>query len=125
MNSKEALQKLENLPTTAAIADELISMGIKATPKKATHCAIAYYLKETTGQQVAVGLHTAIHSDGEAWEIDGVVALVVGGQTFSSAMPALLDYERQSLTMPQVGRFISEFDEGKYPKLLLEESPRE
>lgn len=121
MNTKEALQKLEDLPTTAAIADELVSLGIQATPKKAEHCAIAYYLKETTGSQVAVGLHTAIHGDGEAMEIDGVV-LVVGGQGLLPAMAALLDYERLTLTMPQVGRFISEFDAGAYPKLLLEEA---
>jgi hypothetical protein len=119
VNTQEALQKLEDLPTTAAIADELVSMGIKATPRKSEHCAIAYYLQETTGQQVAVGLHTAIHGDGEAMKIDGVV-VVAGGHGVGPAMAVLLDYERRSLTMPQVGRFISEFDEGKYPKLVAD-----
>lgn len=108
--TREALQKLENLPTTAAIADELVSMGIKAKPRKGDDCAIAYYLAETTGSWVGVGLHYEGYDPNPLTPLEllGVV-LVVGGQ------------RRQLLSMPKVARFIHEFDEGAYPKLVLEE----
>jgi hypothetical protein len=115
--TREALQKLENLPTTAAIADELVSMGIKARPKKSDECAIACYLTVTTGCHVGVGLNIDGHTDGNE-ELIGVV--LVGRQALSSAVAALLNYDRQILQMPQVAHFIREFDEGKYPKLVEE-----
>jgi len=115
--TQEALQKLENLLTTAAIADELVSMGIKAKPRNGYECAIAYYLVETTGRHVGVGLNMVIDNDGND-ELRGLV--LVGTCALSSTMTALIDYDRQILQMPQVAHFIREFDEGKYPKLVEE-----
>lgn len=106
-----ALRKLENLPTTAAIADELVSMGIKAKPKKGSECAIAYYLAETTGSRVGVGLH---YEGGLAEPLEFLGVILVGEDNGR-------EYCRQAFLMPRVAEFIHEFDGGAYPKLVLEE----
>lgn len=105
MNTNDALQRLEDLPTTAAIADELVSMGIKAKPRKGSSCAIAVYLDQAVATDAyrSIGLEFVPRGDEPR-------SVVVHG-----------DVESDFYTMPRVAKFVQEFDQELYPKLVLGE----
>lgn len=120
MERHEALQRLENLPTTAAIADELVSMGITAQPRKGDRCAIAVYMKQTTGEAVSVGLQylgAVFASDNE----DEAIGVTLHGNGTDVAPQSFDFYSSRSklwnYPTPKVAQFIREFDMGVYPKL--------
>lgn len=106
MNTNDALQRLEDLPTTAAIADELVSMGIKAKPRKGSSCAIAVYLD----QEVQVDHYRSIGLEFRSSE-DEPRSVVV-----HSTHP-----EGGFYAMPRVAKFVQELDQNLYPKLVLGE----
>lgn len=105
MNTNDALQRLEDLPTTAAIADELVSMGIKAKPRKGSSCAIAVYLD----QEVQVDHYRSIGLEFRSSK-DEPRSVIVHG-----------DVESDFYKMPRVAKFVQEFDQELYPKLVLGE----
>lgn len=109
MDIPEAIGQLEALPTTSAIADELVSMGIKAYQGIPTMCAIAVYIQETTGEHTAIGLRS-IAERGARPDLAGITAYADSSGCGGTACFA-----------PKVAQFVREFDEGQHPKLLVEE----
>lgn len=110
MDIPEALKQLEDLPTSAAIADELVSMGITAERSQPDSCAIARYLWRTTGEEVAIALR-------RHW---------VGPDYLTAGIIAIADYHtdhtlRTAYSTPKIARFVAEFDRGDYPKLDIEQ----
>lgn len=109
MDIDEAIQHLDNLPTTEAIADELVSMGITAQQGCPDQCALAHYFHVTTDATfVAVSIR---YRNGRS--PSGVVGGMVGIRTS-------LDTTDSRVLSPQIGRFAAEFDRGYYPKLVEE-----
>ena len=97
MDIPEAIKRLDDLPTADAIADELVSMGVKGTRSSPTRCAVAVYLMEITGERRHVGLGLG--------QADAV--------STRDSLSAMKDYH----IAPKVAQFIRGFDNGQYPKL--------
>lgn len=107
MDIPEAIGRLEALPTTSAIADELVSMGIKGYQGIPHNCAIAVYVHETTGLWTGIGAQSIAIGGGEPRYL-GITAYVgISPRGINCAAP-------------KVAEFIREFDQGKYPKLFVE-----
>lgn len=98
METSEALKRLNDLPTADAIADELVSMGVQGRRSSPTSCAIAVYLRMSTGEELRVGLD-------------------LGNSTQTVTTRLDRDFYPEPHTAPQVAEFIMAFDAGKYPKL--------
>src|SRR6202012_4220662 len=106
MDIPEAIARLEVLPTPDAIADELVSMGIKAHQGEPHACAIAVYLHETAGVDVGVGTSSLYVGPEKKRVRTGIVAYF--GDSWRGTQ----------CDAPRVAEFVHEFDRGKYPKLL-------
>lgn len=103
MTLPEAIKRLEDLPTPASVADELVSMGIKARTACSDQCAIAEYFLLTTGMDCVVGikdLHPLMDEPVGAFVNFGRA----GGVT--------------TLLSQKIGQFARNFDLGLYPKLI-------
>jgi hypothetical protein len=111
MDIPEALKQLEDLPTTAAIADELASMSITAQRSQPDSCAIARYLWKATGEEVAISVKR--HWVGPDYVPAGIIATA----DFRTDHALWTSY-----TMPRIARFVVEFDRGEYPKLDVEQA---
>lgn len=101
----EAIKRLEDLPTTDAVADELVSRGITATPRCADSCALAEYFFRTTGLDCIVGIKD------ERPLVDNPVGafLNTGGRLGTV------------LLSQKLGQFARNFDLGLYPKLIIKD----
>ena len=108
MDIPEAIACLDALPTPDAIADELVSMGIKAHQGEPHACAIAVYLHETVGVAVGIGTLSLTVGNGPVRR-EGIIAYPADS------------WAGTRCKAPRVAEFVHEFDRGKYPKLLKEE----
>lgn len=86
--------KLAAIPTTEGIRDFLIGEEIKATPRSPYHCALAEYLNQGTGIEVALShAHVYPPCDPER----------AGEVLFTNT--------------PVMALFAHQFDHGRYPEL--------
>ena len=96
MDITEAIAQLKQLPTADAIADEFVARGIKDCREHSpSSCAVAKYLRETTGTVTYVGVSFDV--------------------TFSTKQ--LPEGNKAWHYAPVIAQFIRAFDRGDYPKL--------
>lgn len=100
----EAVRRLENLPTTDAIADELVSMGIKAEPSCAYACVLAEYFLQETGRFVDVTYSCEPGAAGPTRITKGWVFFEGGHEVELSAKLGLLAFNFDMRMYPKLER---------------------
>lgn len=114
MNLEEAIDKLVAQGSAAQIALYLEEQGVVGDIAKSESCAVARYIQRTTG-----ATHVLAGTSGVSIREDGVVGIVeeisfwVADGSWDE-IPKYVEIPEYA----EIGRFVDDFDRGKYPNLI-------